>query len=365
MEAANLLDTKQWDYTFYSTDCASTNLSIPGVHHMKAILYSIYTIFVLLIAYMYGRHKGLSQRPNAKLFAPYKSIKSKLFELTSKIWFIVSTFVYPCALCAVWLFYSIHFDLHYLNDYNPWILPFILIYCLYSLVVIVTYLYYTDYLIDRCAKRSIKCTLAATVCVTVPVLYVLITNASNQPNRWSFEPALYGNHLLYCLNLEQHANPIVVLVFFILYCLLTHHLFVLLRAITAKFCKNEYIAKTASFRKRQKAKKQRRAAVKQMKRADAKLRAKGCRSRYQQDVQQRERSQLELDSQNEDPFNHIYVMRKQREHERRENELMEGPPTPNELNIHLVPPTPPTPIVPVPEAMEQEMEEPPQAYFRV
>lgn len=246
-----------WDNAFYETDCTQSNISIFGAGNAsKLLIYSFYLSFVLITGYIYGRHKGLSQHNQyindlSKMegskfsFAQLqnvKFIKDKMFDSFLKIWFLLSTFIFPWYLCVIWLFYVIRFnDINYINTFNPWIIPFIIIYSLYSIIVIASYSFYCDFKRDKCALLMIKSSILFAGCYGMFMFYVLIKNRENL-NEWRID-GFYGSNLKHCFDFDIHKNPTLFLVLFILYCLVTHHIFVILRAITAKLCYNQYISK--------------------------------------------------------------------------------------------------------------------------
>ena len=260
-------DPKNWDNSFYETDCTLSNLSVFGGNNGVIGYYISYLIFVLITGYIYGRHKGLSQHPQYKGFTHCKNnIKTKLFELTSKIWFILSTFIIPWTLCIIWLFYTIHFnDINYINNYNPWISPIIIIYFLYSFIVISSYSYYCHrFKYNQFAQNSIKISIAFISLYSFIFIYVLIKFRSNLKN-WLIIKPFIGSGILHCFDFNIHKNPTLFLILFMIYCLITHHIFVIIRAITAKFCHNQYISKKKK-ENRKKIKKKRRIKVKNEKR---------------------------------------------------------------------------------------------------
>jgi len=208
-------------------------------------LFSIYLCTVLLSGYVYGRHKGLSSSRAEAILDGETSAKLRVIELSSKLWFLLSTFVFPWYLCVVWLFYSMHHnDFHYINDYNPWILPVIVIYVSYSLAIMASYRYYSFH--NTFSKISTRSTMVYAVCLSVCILFIVEQNMENDPQRFSYD-AFYGHHIRYCFDLEVHRNPIILSILLILYGSVTHHLFVILRAITAKCCDHEYLEKTVEF----------------------------------------------------------------------------------------------------------------------
>jgi len=302
----NFLDGSRWDYHFYAEDCGSSNVSISHqsmhLNHTKVVLYAIYVACVSAVGYIYGRHKGLSQRPSA--FLSDQTTKHQLFAWSTKVWFVLSTFIWPWTFCVIWLFYAIRFDLHYVNDHNPWMLPLLIVYCIYSLVTFFSYLYFTDFSLDECAKKLIRTTIAFGTLFTFSLLYVLMTNVSNDPDRWSFG-VFYGNQWVHCINFSQRINPCVLLIFCILYLLITHHIFVILRAIAAKCCHNGYVEKTDNFKYRMQEKKDRRILMQQMKNGDFDHRA-GARSQCAQQEDVAHVMRLS-DEQQLHPFNDFYL----------------------------------------------------------
>jgi len=208
-------------------------------------LFLLYLSVVLFCGFVYGRHKGLSHSRAEAILDGETSAKFKLIEISSKLWFLLCTFVFPWYLCVVWLFYSMHHnDFHYINDYNPWILPVIVIYVMHSLVILASYRYYSFH--STFSKISTRATIVFAVCLTVCVLFIVEQNIDNDPQRFSSD-GFYGHHIRYCFDLDVHRNPIILSILLILYGSVTHHLFVTLRAITAKCCDHEYIEKTVEF----------------------------------------------------------------------------------------------------------------------
>ena len=240
-----------WSNEFYETDCSQSNISIFGSGNAsKLIIYLIYLIFVVCTGYIYGRHKGLSQYNERSMMEKFSdlNLKTKIIDLGSKIWFILSTFLFPWYFCVIWLFYVIHFnDINYINSYNPWIIPFICIYCCYSISVILSYSSYCNFKRDKYAPLMIKTSILFAGCYGMFMFYILIKHRETL-NEWKID-GFYGSHILHCFDFDAHKNPTLFLVLFMIYCLITHHIFVILRAITAKICYNQYISKKKQFEK--------------------------------------------------------------------------------------------------------------------
>ena len=176
----------------------------------------------------------------------FSYIKRKMFDLLSKIWFLLSTFVFPWYFCIIWLFYSINFnDINYINTFNPWIIPFIIIYCLYSIMVIISYSFYCDFKRDKYALLMIKSSILFAGCYGMFIFYILIKHRK-ELDEWKID-GFYGGKFKHCFDFDIHINPTLFLVLFMIYCLITHHIFVILRAITAKLCYNHYISKEKQF----------------------------------------------------------------------------------------------------------------------
>jgi len=224
------------------------------------VLFSAYTTFALCCGWIYGRHKGLSKWRAEAILEAKDSARFRFIELSSQIWFIATTFIIPWYLCIVWLFYAGLFggsqhDLHYLNDFNPWVLPIVVIYALHSLAIMASYSLYSHF--DLFSKRAFRVTVVLGVLLTVCVLFVLVKNEGNDPETFSSD-GFYGHQILHCFDFDVHQNPLLLSILLILYCSVTHHLFVTLRVTAAKCCDHDYIEKTVEFyskRKRKRLKK--------------------------------------------------------------------------------------------------------------
>merc|ERR1712013_864348 len=158
---------------------------------------SLYTAFVVFCAYAYGRHKGL-QNTRIEALMGSKTLRAQMIEMSSKVWFVVSTFLIPWYLCFVWLFYS--FDsVHYINAFNPWLLALTVIYAMYSVAVIASYSFFSNS--DRCSKVSVRLSLCYAVAVAFLVLFILRENAEG----FSVD-GFHGDSLRHCVDLSAHRN---------------------------------------------------------------------------------------------------------------------------------------------------------------
>jgi len=108
-------------------------------------------------------------------------------------------------------------------------------------MVILSYSFYCDFKRDKCALLMIKSSILFAGCYGMFMFYVLIKNRQKL-NDWKVD-GFSGSTLKHCFDFDQHKNPTLFLVLFMIYCLVTHHIFVILRAITAKLCYNHYISK--------------------------------------------------------------------------------------------------------------------------
>ena len=197
MSVLELWHWSEWDVDFYRSDCSRTDLSFLGLDDLSlTTLFLSYLVYVLLCGYIYGRHKGLSNSRGKFIDGV---IKARLIELSSKIWFLLSTFVFPWYLCIVWLFYSMHNnDFHYVNDYNPWILPITVIYCAYSIVIMASYRYYSHS--DTFSKISVRTSMVYGACLTVCILFIMVQNENNNPEQFSSD-GFHGHEIRYCFDL--------------------------------------------------------------------------------------------------------------------------------------------------------------------
>eukprot|EP01084_Bolivina_argentea_P217755 369658_1 len=137
----------------------------------------------------------------------------------------------------------VHFnDIHYMNTYNPWILPIIVTYMFYSIAVIISFAYYS-HSHNRCSYICVKITFILYGLLALFVLYILKKNTNNNLSNFSLN-GFYGNNMLHCVDFASHKNPIIISIFIIIYVYVTHHIFVCLRAFAAKFCGGEYLSET-------------------------------------------------------------------------------------------------------------------------
>lgn len=255
MDALGAWHWSEWDTRFYASDCSESDLSFLGMGDFSlTFLLSLYTAFALFCAYAYGRHKGLA-KGRVEALIQNKNARSRLIELSSKIWFVLSMFLFPWSLSAVWLFYSVD-DIHYVNAFNPWLLSVTVIYALYSALLIASYAIYSN--ANKCASLSLRLTLAYALCLALFALYILRENSTDDAVEGFSVDGFHGAALRHCVDLGAHRNPLLLGVFAVLYASLTHHLFVALRVATAKCCGGEYIEKTLEFYSQREKRKRRR-----------------------------------------------------------------------------------------------------------